>query len=278
MKFHTNIALPYPVIADERDDFLDSSYVVLSKVNISNTKVSIILDHNISLYEIEKAVEYSGELSYVTVIRCRSTFFRKAYFSDKPHQEINIKSLELRDEVFIEPYVVAKESITVKSNKINPEYGFNEIKYESGDVVAIALVRNFSHLKDAFKPLETVFEITLVKDLEDGDWELDTESDKLSIRVSKSVHEFESSYKNNKKGEAILLNSLYFAAVTEAVQTLKEGESVNTKWAKVFKARITNLSIDLDNVPSYKIANKLLKRPILKLNEIDNLSEASYEY
>jgi len=74
------------------------------------------------------------------------------------------------------------------------------------------------------------------------------------------------------------LNSLYFAAVTEAVQTLKEGESVNTKWAKVFKARITNLSIDLDNVPSYKIANKLLKRPILKLNEIDNLSEASYEY
>ncbi len=278
MKFHTNIALPYPVIADGRDDFLDSSYTVSSKVRFSNSTVSIILDHYVSLYEVEKAIEYSGELSYVAIIRCRSTFFKKAYFSDQKHQEINIESLELRDEVFIEPYIVAKTGVTIRSSKINPEYGFNEIKYEIGDVIAIAPIRNFSHLKDAFKPLESVFEINLVKDLEDGDWELDAESDKLILRLSKSVHEFESHYKDSKKGKAILLNSLYFVAVTEAVQILKEEEGVNSKWAKVFKSRIVNLGINLDNVPAYKVANKLLKHPILMLNKIDDSSGVDYEY
>jgi len=272
MKFHSNTALPYPIIATHRDDYENSKYVVESRVKITNNEAKINLKHDITPYEIEKLVTHKNDLSFAVVVRCRSTFFKNVYFSQDIDQSITIDSLDLRDEVFIEPYIVAKRRVTVSSDDLNPEYGTNEVTYESGNVVAKALERKFVIRRDAFKPLESVFEIVKAEDLEEGDWELDAESDKLALRVSPKIHELESNLKSTEKGQSILLNSIYYAAVVEAIQILKE-DDMNTKWAKVFKAKISPLGIDMKRASAYKVANILLNKPLLRLGKNLDLSE-----
>lgn len=272
MKFHSNTALPYPIIATHRDDYENSKYVVESRVKITNNEAKINLKHDITPYEIEKLVTHKNDLSFAVVVRCRSTFFKNVYSSQDKDQSITIDSFDLRDEVYIEPYIVAKRRVTVSTENLNSEYGTNEVTYESGNVIAKALERKFVIRRDAFKPLESVFEIVKAEDLEEGDWELDTESDKLALRVSPKVHKLESILKSTEKGQSILLNSIYYAAVVEAIQTLKE-DNMNTKWAKVFNAKISPLGIDLKRASAYKVANILLNKPLLRLSKNLDLSE-----
>ena len=268
MKFHSNTALPYPVIADNRDDYHDSHYKVDSKILVTNAETKITLHHDIHPYEFEKLITYDSKFTFVVVIRCRSTFYKKAFSSHEKEQVIEIDSYDLRGDVYIEPYVVAIKKTQVFSESLNSEYGAEQFSYDSGNIVAKALERKFTILKDAFKPLESVFEITKADDLEEGEWELDAESDKLRLRVSPKLHELESNIRSTKEGQAILLNSIYYAAVVEAIQILKE-DTMNTKWAKVFKAKMNPLGIDLERMPAYKIANILLNRPALRLKKID---------
>jgi len=268
MKFHSNTALPYPVIADKRDDYLDSFYNVESNVLATNNEVIITLKHSLSPYDIEKLITYSTELSFAVIIRCRSTFYKKVFFSQDKDQVLRVDSLQLRDDVWIEPYIVARKRTRVSSKSLNQEYGTQEIDYESGDVIAKALERKFIMSKDAFKPLESIFKIIKDEKLEEGEWELDAEPDKLELRVSPKLHELESNIRSTKLGRAVLLNSIYYAAVVEAIQVLKE-DPMDTKWAKVLKSKMAPLGIDLERIPSYKIANILLNKPALRLSDID---------
>ena len=116
MKFQNNTALPYPVIAEGRDDYIDSSYTVRIYKSIDSQRVRISLEHDVSVYKIEKLINNSenNELSFLTIVECRSTFYKEAFFSQDAKQHIYINTLDLRDDVYIQTYIVARENVTFK--------------------------------------------------------------------------------------------------------------------------------------------------------------------
>ncbi len=75
------------------------------------------------------------------------------------------------------------------------------------------------------------------------------------------------SARNSKKNRYILFNSIYSVAVTQAIQLLKENPddfSENT-WAKVIFNQVNTHNCNLENDPAYLVAQKLLRFPLLLL-------------
>ena len=273
MKFQNNTALPYPVIAEGRDDYLESSYAVGIKKSIDSQRVHIELDHDISVYKIEKLISNSEnpELSFLTIVECRSTFFKEAFYSQGAKQHIYIDTFDLRDAVFIQTFIVATDNVTFEYKKLNEEYDSDQVRYNQGDIVAIGPTDAFAIDPDMFKPLQSVIKITLVDDLEDGDWEIDTGQDLLVIRASKSVHDFEAEMQNSKNGQFFLANSIFFTAISEGIQAIKDKSvSEDSKWVKAMNNMLKNRSIsgqEIKDQAAYKLANKLMLYPLKSFKE-----------
>ena len=67
---------------------------------------------------------------------------------------------------------------------------------------------------------------------------------------------------------AILINSVYFGAIMQAIQNLKE-ESKDFdayRWAEVIRRQAHNSGIDLEKCQAYEATQKLMKFPLLLLN------------
>jgi len=273
MKFQNNTALPYPVIAEGRDDYIDSSYTVRIYKSIDSQRVRISLEHDVSVYKIEKLINNSenNELSFLTIVECRSTFYKEAFFSQDAKQHIYINTLDLRDDVYIQTYIVARENVTFEYINLNEEYGADKVSYNQGDIVAIGPTDAFAVDPDMFKPLQSVIKITLVEDLEDGDWEIDTGQDLLVIRTSKSVHDFEAEMQNSKNGQLILANSIFYTAISEGIQAIKDKSvSEDSKWVKAMSNMFKNRSIsdqEIKDQVAYKITNKLMLYPLKSFKE-----------
>ena len=65
-----------------------------------------------------------------------------------------------------------------------------------------------------------------------------------------------------------MINSIYFAAIMEAIQKLKEDEGTYSerRWAQVIKQQCHNAAIDFTTHDAYAIAQRLLRTPLELLN------------
>ena len=71
--------------------------------------------------------------------------------------------------------------------------------------------------------------------------------------------------RNSRQNRAILINSLYFAAVMQCVRYLKEGEHENQRWVEIFNNSATIIT-SLCESPEYIVAQTLLKGPLALLD------------
>jgi hypothetical protein len=269
MKFSNQVSFPYPVIREGSDDYIDEEFIARSVVQAGKDSVSINIEYFLSSKEILNGIEENG-LSYVSIIRCRDTFFEQALLSKDKTVKVDINTSQLRGEVEISSYVFANREICITTNKLNPEYGYNSFNYSTGDIIAQSIPEVFHIDRDFFKPLQSVFQFVLVDKLKSDEWEIDFNQDKLQINASQSVFDIENSLRGINKGRSVLLNSIYFVTVMQAIQILKETQDIyqEYKWAKVFIAKIDNLQINIEQEDSYKVATKLLDYPFSRFLDL----------
>jgi hypothetical protein len=110
----------------------------------------------------------------------------------------------------------------------------------------------------------------LKKELAPGDWNLSFDEDKVQINASQKIHTIISNARNSNDGKSVLLSSIYFVVVMQAVQILKDDPSMRDeyKWAKALIGKIDMNQIEIDNTDAYKIANKILKEPLIRLGDL----------
>jgi hypothetical protein len=67
----------------------------------------------------------------------------------------------------------------------------------------------------------------------------------------------------------ILLNSIYFAAIMEAIQKLKEEPGLvdDRRWARVIEQQCHNAAIDYSKHEAYIVTQQLLRTPLNLLNQ-----------
>ena len=288
MRINTQKSFPYPVIRETHDDYIDEEFFLWS-TNESNRKPKFELseDSSIAKFELNYSLSSTaikrqianGNAVYLSVFSCKETFFHKVFeSSSESNNFVEINLDEISGKIELESYVYIKNDLTIESKTINQEYFsdiFSERKFDyyEGNIIAQAQAFKFNCVPDIFNFSSSLFRLVQDDDLKDGEWHVDTDQDKIIIKAAKNIIKIEQNLTNQKDGESVLANSIYFSAVMHAVILyLNEPELVNVyHWAKVFEQRMAIKNVR-DDEPAYKIASILMDWP---LSELQHLSGES---
>lgn len=268
MKFDKNKAFPYPVLRPHCDDYVDVEFQTTVEFTIEANKISANISYILSAEEILEQIK-EGNAKYVSIVSCRDTYLRRVLVSESTQIDADFDVGSLRGEVRVDPYVVAVKDISnFKSQDINPEFEKDNFSFSPGDVLAQDETQVFYIDRDLFKPVTTVFELVKNDSLSKGEWRVGFEEDHVQIEVSPHMKEKIDTARNNKANQVILLNSLYFGAVVQALQKLKDdGSSFEEKrWARVITGQLINNSWDITSHDPYILAQWLMKSPLILLD------------
>ncbi|MES2120491.1 MAG: hypothetical protein V4513_07950 [Pseudomonadota bacterium] len=265
MQFDSLRAFPYPVLRPDVDDYVDGDMQVTVEFSPSSDgqEVSAHVNFHVSVPELVAEVK-SGRARYVVVFACRDTYFRHVHETGETSSQVTFPAGSLRGEVQVYPYIYAAKLIAKYSSQwINPEFGSGPFRYEIGSVLAVDRPQVVYIDRDVFKPLSSVF--VLVKDdaIVGHEWQVKTTDDKVHIVLSPDLKERIDAARNNKGHRAVLMNSIYFAAVMQCISLLKSGkaDAENTRWGNVILQKCHNGGINIDEHEEYLIAERLMKSP-----------------
>ncbi|RFF26709.1 hypothetical protein DZK25_11625 [Wenzhouxiangella sp. 15181] len=176
-----------------------------------------------------------------------------------------VPASDIRDEVKVDFFIVATDTVDQFSpSDVNPEYGSSTFSLEPGNVLAQDEPYVFYFDRELIKPVSSVFDIVVNEQLEDGAWQLDLNSDRVKISVSRATKESLDFARASKEHRATLINSLYFAAVLYCVDSIQNSpeDYVSYRWCEVFRKQAHNQGLDLEKQESYILAQALLKNPL----------------
>jgi hypothetical protein len=272
MKFDKSKAFPYPVLRPYSNDYIDADFQATVDFAVDTDSVSVIVSFALSSNEIAETIR-SGKAEYIVIISCRDTYFQSVLKSKENIINSTFEKGSLKGEVTVNPYIVVTKQInSFVSQDINPEFGLGPFKFDEGDILAQDDAQIFYLDKELFKPITSVFDLVKKEDLIDGLWTISFDQDHIQIQVSPKMKESIDSARNDSRNRVVLVNSIYFAAIMQAIQKIKEERDTyeNRKWAQVFLSQAHNMNIDFDrdNKEAYYIAEMLLREPLKRLNEL----------
>lgn len=268
MKFDKYKAFPYPVLRPGSDDYKDGEFQATVEFVIAENSIKASVGYALSAEEITDEI-VKGNAEYVCMISCRDTYFQQVISTPERKMEANFDIGALRGEVRVNPYVVVKKDITAfTSPDINAEFGPGPFQFVEGDVLAQDEAQIFYIDRDLFKPITSVFDLVKKDDLVDGIWTVGFEENHIQIEVSPKMKEAIDTARNDHRKRIVLLNSIYFAAVMQAVQKLKDpNENFDgKKWAEVIRRQAHNKGLNLDSHDAYLITEHLMQQPIMLLD------------
>lgn len=267
MKFDRNKAFPYPVLRPYSDDFIDKDFQAAISVDASEATVDISIDYSLSSESIRKLID-EHFASFVTVVSCRDTYFSQSIESFDNSAKKSLPYGIFRGEVYINKYIQILDDIEFSSDEIHEDFGPGPFSYTKGDIIAQDEPEKFYFGREFFKPLTSVFILVKNDSLPYGEWKLDIDDDHVSIEVSPAMKERFDIARSNRSNQMILINSLYYAAVVQSLDYLKEQEEVYAgyRWAQVIKKKMLDCNLTLTE-PSTKIASTLLDFPLRLLSD-----------
>lgn len=268
MKFDINKAFPYPVLRPGSDDFGEADFQTNPIFSISGEKINFENTFTMSCNEIKDEIK-KGTAEYVSLVCCRDTYYR--HFLSSSLESISHKFAigVLRDEVRVQSYIVATKDITsFYSPDINSEFGKGPFNYVKGEVLAQVETQVSYLTRDTFSPVTSVFDLVKRDGMPNNEWHIEYDQDHINIVLSPKMKEVIDSARNDKKNQVILKNSIYFAAVMQSVQMLKESSSDfdDYKWSQIIKKKAHNIGCDLETTPTAICAQRLMKGPISYLS------------
>jgi hypothetical protein len=271
MRFDRQKAFPYPVLRPDIDDYLQSEFQVT--VDIEGTKdnkhLSAKVQVALSSDQIKREIT-KGNAAVAIIFSCRETYFREAITTDKFEFKKSFDAGTLRGEVVIYPFIVALKSIKAFSAPdINAEFRKESFSFEAGEVLATEEPKVVYIDRELFKPISSILQIVKSESLSGFEWKISFETSKLQILLSAEAKQAVDQARNSRRNRAVLINSIYFSALMEAIQKLKdeEGTYAHLRWAQVILQQCHNAAIDIRIHESYAVAQRLLNSPLSLLNQ-----------
>lgn len=275
MKLDIQKSFQHPVLRPLSDDYVEGeiSFEVKLLWDQKTNKVKLQFESLISSSSIKGLIQ-QRKASYLVTVRCRTTFFSMSFIGFESTIRHEFFDGELFGDVELNLYVVANEVIdSYISEEFNEEYEGEAFTIRKNAILACAEPKNFLIEREAFKPVTSVFNLAEDKnqEIEQGKWVIDLEQDTVYIKLHSKDYEKITIARNLKTNQAVLLNSLYFVAVVEAVDTIYDEERGfdihEKKWSRVVHTAIEKCETVTKDDSSYVIAQELLKGPLNKLVE-----------
>lgn len=262
---------PYPVLYDEMDDFVESSFkTTLDYVHESPSYVKLTAKFILNNSSLEKLIK-ENKARYALHIEGVSSSYRKLVKSEINSHEINVylHSDDISGNIEVNTMLVANENIcNYKNNKFNPDfYGDNYIvkSIEKGDVLAfdtMATIKiDFSNRDNRSK--ESMIRVSAKNQ---KFMSVDTNGDVIHVYLPLKDHKaYITLSKSNSIKEKLLLNLVILPTLTIVLERVKSGEiSDDCEWYKVLLDLLNKYGYDdtLAGKETLEVAQQLLDFPL----------------
>ncbi len=252
---------PHPVLGNEND--LGGYFKVDFKYELSRKEVVLNPAFSLKNTAIEDLIK-KGKASFVAETECRNTFFRTSFSSNEQIVRFAMPSRLVRERVTVGFYVCAEDDIKgYKPSECHPDYEGAEFDIEKGDVLAVGGSCSFIAEKnfDPLRPPVASFMSIVEGSQHEGPMEIDYESEKITIILSKADWKKYLDIREQKTAEGVLHASIVFPVLIDAVHQTQSGRGdyENRNWFGRLEAIID--AKGLREKEPFEIAQKILENP-----------------
>jgi hypothetical protein len=115
--------------------------------------------------------------------------------------------------------------------------------------------------------ISSILQLVKQESLAGYDWGLRFDENKIQVLLSAEAKETIDRARNSRSNKAVLINSIYFAAIMEAIYRLRDDRESyeHLRWAKILSQQCHNAGVDVNAHDASAIAQKLLKSPLTLL-------------
>lgn len=274
----TYLDYPNPVLSIDRDDYIEEcSFDVTfdeAAISVDDEFINIPVVYELKSKGLSNYIKLD-KASVVVLIYSSGTMYRRIYLFDNDKNEMLIKvpKFNVKDEIEISGFILAKENINnFQLEEFNDLY-FKGILFsiKKADVLAKGLERTISvDDSELEKPISSIFSIQNDENAE-MDIVADFDSDhKIIINLCGALNELYWHMKDQNSGAlrryltGIIVYPVLVEAISKMVDSYREtGTDYSGKrWFRTIEHKLQNLNLDISDEPekySYvELADKLL--------------------
>lgn len=256
---YNNRLYPFPVLGIEDD--VNGSLNVELKISSDGNTIQISPSFNLSNQTLESLVK-GDKAHYVAHIYCRSTMFREAYSTTKSlPTSFAVPASKLLGETEIDFFICSSSDFTYSSKEFNPDYKGYSFEIGRGDILAYAGKGKF-YANKTYEDLTSVSALMNIDNSQKSNAAMYNEydGDKITIMLCKEDYEKYQLVKDKEYWINILLSSVVFPALLEALYFMEEDVATpyqRKRWFEVLD-EIKQNSKEKNNM---RIAQNILDLP-----------------
>ncbi|MDC0147057.1 hypothetical protein OAH94_06885 [Amylibacter sp.] len=223
-------------------------------------------NHNQIFIEVEvlgleppiKAAIGKQQADIFLIVQCKNTFFSaKILLEHKDasksivNDEMKIDANKLFGEVNARVLVIAKDEFLLKSDKINPEFGYDKFSVERGMLLAESPTSVWYVNKEPKNNPKSIVTLNVLDTLKGGEYTIDLDNEYIEVGIGNDLNQKISLYKNTKGGASLNNNLLYVPVITFALTKLKDNDEYKEfKWGQVLTTALEELEFSNETMRS----------------------------
>lgn len=265
----------YPVLSEERDDYIDSIFdaEVQYKMNGVN---NLLFNFDIEMDNKDlQSMILEGEAEYVIHIECANTSFRTAIHDISNHvsKEIPIGRINGRIEIIV--LMVTKKDVQhFRNSNWDDDYEGISFELSKGSILAyknipaIDIVKNYEELNSA----SSIFKVYKRLTNESKPMEVDLSPAQIGIGLGLKEYEIYSRFCDKEEFQPILNSMIVFPALVYVFEELKQDNGIDNysgrNWyislARAYEKRGVGLENELLNTDktSIQLAQEAMELPL----------------
>jgi len=251
----------HPVLRESTHDFVDGSFFSVdlkARLNQDKNSENLCIDYKIDLTSAGiRAQLTDGSAQVFLDLYSKETITRILSPLVDEEGSIEFKAGQLLGVLEVQAAVIATQTIKSYSPAgINKEYGDLKFKVSPGSILAIGekilLPLSFKRIK-----LESLIRVQLSKDLDPDVYELNLDSDFITILMGESFHALWDIMRSDFAVKPYLALSIYKDTFVEALSLIyKTEEAEEFSWAQALIARCENSGIKLEELTNFSSQNQ----------------------
>ena len=269
MKISETTSFPHPVLAPWSTDVTSAtiSAEISFREERETNQVSIHCAFSLDQPDIVRLIQ-TGAATFGCYIRCQDTGFRRLQQFGFPSGMHDFAAGALLGSVSLRPMVWTIDAVS----NYRPEGAHSEFRsgfdLGSGEILALDEEQIIQVTRPPLPSIESIFEIIASDEVLEGRFELDTEADRISVRMGPKTYRLVQSLRQTDDvTRVVVMNSLFSPVVMQVLQQLSDGyeQFEQYRWLHPFRARCEQAGIDVEKADLLTDAQRLLERPFASL-------------
>lgn len=264
MKLSPDSRFPHPVLSPDTTDYRDAAFEfgLEYEEDFQRGTLTFLCAPRVACGSIEDLMK-RGLVGLSLVVACRDTYYREVHDLDEKNRLV-LALDNFFGRVEITPLLLVRTSIPKYTSTDLSEEFQQPIAFGIGQLIGYASTMFITVGRLKLEKFDSIFQLSEVTDLPDGEVAVDVDDDKIQIQVSPATKAAIDGLRVNVTGQRVLLSSVYLPAVMEVLAILAAdgGAGSGRRWREVFTAKCDQLSINPEKSELLRDAQRLLRFPV----------------